>query len=723
MRRLPRLLLAPAAAGTDIDRLLSELLGESSGDGGAPTTSTPITMTTTMVRTTAATASRPAPPLPDSFLPPELEQQFSEEADDDDDGTTTTTTTTVHHSRAAPPPLPFFFTVEVLRRHPNCRFDEVLARWQITTEAAATAVTGGQSTAAAAVAAMDLREVQLLNAKLHDALFDHPRPGSAADPHTGGGNGVGAGIAALDAAAAAAAAASDPQMTLTAPRAAGVYGDDGDHGTATATWSARWATTHADAAAVGPRLPNHPIGRDSLSSAIADTSVDVTLFRYYSLVHFAAELDSPALLAFAADELPQGISLCLRPDQQLVMPSDMPMMSVATPMMGGAPEYGRHGNSDGRPHAGTATQPSPVVSHGAAATHRLSFNWIARCCADYAGFFPFHRAATGNATAALAFLVDRFGEQAMLDQRRLPSFLSGAGPAWGADKYTTGRTAVGCAVAVGATETLAWVLERFPHRLALGREELSDALISAALEDTVASFDFFSAKGLFPRPLSSGSGGGAPTTGRDDDDNSHDTATAAAAAIADAVLLEGLPAVLAECGCHSALYAAAESGSGDVIDWYVRTFGEECLWAPDQCGATALHHCARGGNAALLRRLLLLPPVVEGDQQQQRSATTTTDDDDGHYRPHPHVDDCDERGRTAAMWCVQGGKKGRHVTETLQVLEEAGSQWRTARTEDGYTLADIATRYHRPFTKVGRFIRAVKADNKSKRGCGGRLAH
>lgn len=536
------------------------------------------------------------------------------------------------------PPVPVaggsaFFTERVMRQNPECYFDELLAQWGIVVESAAQ---NPSSAAADILRGLSLRETQLLNAKLNEDQFDTPKPKPVAS-----------------APAAVSCGENDEE-------------DDVTLGAATYSITALPPATKVTLAAVAgadvpttvkaydglmevPGVPRSRKGKATNAPPGPQSMMPgVSYFRHYSVAHFAAELDSPELLQFTAGGLPRGIPVCLLPSQVFIPPdAPFPPFFCQAP----SPLF-------------SSTGCYPVKKGG---IQLAPFDWVARCCADYAGHFLVHRAAMADATQSLAFLVDCFGEEDMLSLRRARSLLSTA--SWGPGSYQEGKNAVGCAIAVGATSTLAWVLANFPRRLQLNRQELSTALISAALEDAVQTFEFFADNQLFPKPLS-------------------DCGATRGTSIADAVVLEGLHSVLEECSCHAALYAAAEAGSTEVLDWYIHTFGEEVLWEPDKSGATALHHCARGGNTAALRMLLV-----------DRRSTDCPN-------ACKHVDDFDAHGRSPAMWCVQGGRKGKHIVDTLLLLESVGSQWRVLRNERGDTIGDVATRYHRPFTKVMRFIRA-----------------
>lgn len=366
--------------------------------------------------------------------------------------------------------------------------------------------------------------------------------------------------------------------------------------------------------------------------------------RFYSPLHYAAELGSTDLLDFLRG-LEGGIPVEVRLDQCCSVPD-------------------RHG------------------------PQRLpAFDWVACCAADAGGYTVAHRAAASGHVNVLTYLVEAYGADNILNASRLRPIpgAAGSGGFRGGEKHTVGRNVAFVALWAGQLSVVDWLRAHHPEYVQFTPHFVCCVLIAAALANCVGTFEYFMRHRLFPISFAV-----CPTVGhgscRSSGAHASELVSDASApdntlTLFDCLLLEGTKSVLTACACFAAVHAAAEAGSDRVIFWFIAHFGEEVLWVGDTHGATCLHHCARGGHTQLLATLLAQFPAAA-----------------------ERVDVVDNRGRPPAVWCVLGGGRGKHVVATLQLLQQHGSQWTLHRDAGHQSLLDVARQRYSKFSRVVKYI-------------------
>lgn len=395
----------------------------------------------------------------------------------------------------------------------------------------------------------------------------------------------------------------------------------------------------------------------------------------YGLPHFSAELGDVTYLQSLLRQLPQGFL----------------MRWFSTP-----PDSHVGVDAAERAFAHAGIQESASCAEGGAVCGffdstpqrptRCSFEQVAIEYPDHFGLYLSHLAALNGHIEYLQFLASILGEKFVLQEQCCAAPISSSF-SWGVQRYTTGLTAVQCAVAAQQVTLLEWIATTYPEALRKMRpRQTLDALTMAAMapDDKTDVFDFFVSHSMPPlNQLEAGN--------KDRDCGPRSRPRDGAVGVYDEVLQEA--------GVLRLLFAAAEVGNVNVLRWFDMALGscgvrELC----DVHGVTILHHCARGRNAKLLE--VLLPPAATLNKTVSSNGESPWSSLDPRW-----VDVEDDQGRTPAVWCVMGSKKNKGCVETLEVLRRAGSQWPRQR-HDGVSLFDVAIQNVSRHSKLARYIKA-----------------
>ncbi|CAD2221250.1 hypothetical protein ADEAN_000878100 [Angomonas deanei] len=275
-----------------------------------------------------------------------------------------------------------------------------------------------------------------------------------------------------------------------------------------------------------------------------------------------------------------------------------------------------------------------------------TFNLLATSGFDFNGCLPCHLAAGSGNVPILSFLMEQFTAETVLNAQKGRSVRSSL---WGSEVHRHDLNTIGCAICESQINVLEFLYSNHRNFIrSLKGEQIDCALTSCTLnDDNTDCFDFLLRKNIITPPL---------------DDESPVSA-------------------LLRNNCGGSFGAASEAGHINILLWMAEVFGDEILISPGKEGATALHHCARGCNAPVLRKLL------ERESVRQ------------------YVDAPDDRGRTPALWCIMSRHRSGKVVDTLKVLREAGSEWRSTQDRNGNSIIEVASRYVSPFSKVMRYLK------------------
>lgn len=398
----------------------------------------------------------------------------------------------------------------------------------------------------------------------------------------------------------------------------------------------------------------------------------------YGLPHFSAELGDMGYLHSLLRQYPRGFPLrrFSTPSTHDRLGRDAEDVPDFVTWPRGHPSAAEPMNVDAAPQMCRSPEPSLEL---------YSFEWVAVHCPDHFGLYLSHLAAQQGHIAYMKHLIDALGAAFVLQEQRCvppisPSFV------WGPQRYMSGLNATESAVAGQQVTLLEWIEGEYPSVLqSMHTKTTMRALLAAAMspDDQTRVFDFFLTRNMSP-----------------------------ISALCE-TRLEGLWAErmgvrgvvggvsvskLQESGILQLLFAAAEVGNAEVLQWFDEALGEiDVRRLCDSHGVTILHHCARGHNAQLLE--MLLPSCARG-------CDAALDVNGSRWSPlNPlWVDMEDDQGRTPAMWCVMSAGRTKGVIETLEVLRRAGSKWPQQR-QDSVSLLNIAARLVSRHSRLVRYLR------------------